>query len=191
MSLLPIPEQVVSLRILRCLAGTLLLACCLLWVTCVCAQQQGLPGTIGLNSTVRTSNIDVYVKGPNGKPVNKAAVVVTLFNLSGQAYRQETAVAGHARFYEVGMTQYKVLVIAPGFERETLTVDVAAQKTLTINVELRTMSAEDASLYAGIDTLPSKAQKELGKALEALNANKSADARGHLESAKLPPKAPK
>ena len=184
-------EQVVSLRILRCLSASLLLACWSLWVTCALAQQlgQGLPGTIGLNSTIRTSNVDIYVKGPNGKPVDGVAVV-TLLNLSGQAYRQENAVAGHARFSDVAATQYKVLVIAPGFERETLTVDAGVEKTVTANIQLRAMSAEDASLYAGIEALPAKAQKELGKALAALIANKPAEARSHLETAsKIAPKS--
>jgi tetratricopeptide (TPR) repeat protein len=168
-----------------------LLTFCWLLARCALAQQlgQGLPGTIGLNSSIRTSNVDIYVKGPNGKPVNGVAVV-TLINLSGQAYRQENAVAGHARFSEVAATQYKVLVIAPGFERETLTVDVGVEKTVTANIQLRAMSAEDASLYAGIETLPAKVQKELGKAMSALNANKPAEARSHLETAnRIAPKS--
>jgi len=181
----------VFLRILRCLATSLLLSGWWLWVTCALAQQpgQGLPGTIGLDSKIRTSNLDIYVKGPNGTPVDGVAVV-TLINLSGQAYRQETAVAGRARFYDVAATEYKVLVIAPGFERETLTIDAGAEKTVTVNIELRAMSVEDASLYAGIETLPAKAQKELGKALAALNANKPAEARTHLETAnRIAPKS--
>src|SRR5260370_18066200 len=45
------------------------------------------------------------------------------------------------------------------------------------------MSAEEASLSAGLAALPPKAQKELGKVLAALHASKPAEARSHLEAA--------
>jgi tetratricopeptide (TPR) repeat protein len=143
---------------------------------------QGQPGIIGLNSIVRTSNLDIYLKAPDGKPLDGVAVV-TLVNLSGEVYRQGTAKAGYARFGGVAATQYKVLVVAPGFEREMLQVDVETVNSATVNIQLRAMSAEDASLSAGVEALPPKAQKELGKVLAAMHANNLAEARSHLEIA--------
>ena len=45
-------------------------------------------------NTFESATLDVYLKGADGKPLEVAAVV-TLVKLSNEAYRQETAKAGH------------------------------------------------------------------------------------------------
>src|SRR6266566_2581506 len=54
-----------------------------------------LTNAIRLN-TFENATLDVYLKGADGKPVEVAAVV-TLLQLSNEAYRQETAKAGRAQ----------------------------------------------------------------------------------------------
>src|SRR5260370_13461137 len=86
-------------------------------------------------------------------------------------------------FPQVLAKQYTVLVVAPGFEQEVRQVDARGGASTTVTIQLRAMSAEEASLSAGLAALPPKAQKELGKVLAALHASKPAEARSHLEAA--------
>src|SRR5438309_1896121 len=62
-----------------------------------------LTNAIRLN-TFENATLDVYLKGADGKPVEVAAVV-TLLQLSNEAYRQETAKAGHVRFQSIKATE--------------------------------------------------------------------------------------
>jgi tetratricopeptide (TPR) repeat protein len=171
---------------LKLLVGSLLLACCWFRTAPALAKQPipggQDPGLNQLNLDVKTSRVEIYIKGPDGKPM-EGVVQVTLVNLAGQAYRQATAKAGVARFGDVAATQYKVLVAAPGFERETREIDAEVKNPATVTILLRPMSTEDASLTAGLEALPPKAQKELGKSLAALHASNLVEARSHLESA--------
>jgi tetratricopeptide (TPR) repeat protein len=107
---------------------------------------------------------------------------LTLVTQAGEIYSQETTKNGTATFAGVIARTYTVMVVAPGFEQEVRPVDARGPHP-TLNIQLRAMSAEEASLSAGLAALPPKAQKELGKVLAALHANKPADARIHLVSA--------
>ena len=55
------------------------------------------------------ADIDVYVKGPNGAPLDGSAVV-TLTKLDGAFVDQKTAKNGYARFNGVRATEYKIQV---------------------------------------------------------------------------------
>jgi tetratricopeptide (TPR) repeat protein len=106
--------------------------------------------------------------------------------LNGQFYRQGTAKAGYLRLNEVPQTEYNVLVVASGFGRVTKRVDAQAQSTALMKVTIQLQPApegEDAITDAEIASLVPKAQKAIGKAMEALRSNKLAEARSHLETA--------
>jgi tetratricopeptide (TPR) repeat protein len=129
--------------------------------------------------------LDVFIKGPNGAPFEGTAVV-TMTKLNGQFYRQGTAKAGYLRLNEVPQTEYNVLVVASGFGRVTKRVDAQAQSTALMKVTIQLQPApegEDAITDAEIASLVPKAQKAIGKAMEALRSNKLAEARSHLETA--------
>jgi tetratricopeptide (TPR) repeat protein len=182
-------EPDVHLRFLRFFTACVLFSSCWYLTTAVRAQQQpmGAAGSALSRPTsmielTGTSNIEIHIKGPNGNPVT-GETELTLVTQTGQIYRQESTKKGTVRFSEVLAKQYTVLVVAPGFEHEERQVDAREASSAVLTIELRAMSAEDAALSMGLAALPRKAQKELGKALAALHANKPADARSHLETA--------
>jgi tetratricopeptide (TPR) repeat protein len=186
--LFQVSESDVYLRFTRFLAACLLPCCCYL-TPAACAQQQpmGAAGSVLSRPTTMieltgTSKLEIYIKGPDGNPV-KGETKLTLVTPAGQIYREEKTKKGIVTFNEVLAKQYTVLVVAPGFEQEVRQVDARGAGSTTVTIQLRAMSAEEASLSAGLVALPPKAQKELGKVLAALHANKPADARSHLVTA--------
>jgi tetratricopeptide (TPR) repeat protein len=159
---------------------------------CFANPAPGLPGqgpTItGIppsTSSLIQPDVDVYLKGPDGAPL-KVSAVVTLIKLNGQAFDQQTTKNGHVRFNNVNRNEYTVLVDAPAYQQATKRVDaVADTKPLyKVTIDLKPVSdAEDAESARSLFALNPKAQKEVGKALDALRSNKLDEARKHLESA--------
>jgi tetratricopeptide (TPR) repeat protein len=130
------------------------------------------------------SDVDVYLKGPNGAALEGRAVV-SLVKTIGQAYDQQTAKNGHVRFSGVIPSQYTIQVVAPKYHSAVKQLDVPEHSLAKITIELKPLdNAEDAASSVGFYELAPKTQKEVGKALEALRANKPTDARKHLEAAR-------
>jgi tetratricopeptide (TPR) repeat protein len=82
------------------------------------------------------------------------------------------AKGGRVTFSNVPKSELTAQVVAPGYE--------TAKKRFEV---LDRGDKEEAAADRGISALSPKAQKDLGKALEALRANKPPDARTHLEAA--------
>ncbi|HYL64604.1 MAG TPA: tetratricopeptide repeat protein [Candidatus Methylomirabilis sp.] len=158
--------------------------------TDVFAQTPGSPTGIPDPSSVLTGTsmanlsaiAEVYVKGPKGEAVDQPAVV-TLFRINGQVLDQGTTKAGFVKFDHVPFSEFKVQVIAPGYETATKQFEIAKPGAVTVTVNLQPMEAEDAAAAIGFYALPSKVQKDVGKALEALRANKPTNALSHLQAA--------
>ena len=130
------------------------------------------------------AGVDVYVLAPNGKPLQGSAVV-TMLKLNGQFYDQKTAKDGYVRFNGVPLSEYSFQVVAPRYQRTAKQLELRANSNFKITIEMKPLSdVEDAASSESIFALDPKAQREVGKALEALRANKSNDARGHLEAAR-------
>ncbi|MGB7284940.1 MAG: tetratricopeptide repeat protein [Candidatus Acidiferrum sp.] len=136
------------------------------------------------------SDVDVYLKGPNGTPLQGAAIV-TLTKLNGQVFDQKPAKAGYVRFNGVPPTAYTVQVVAPAFEGAEKQFELRESSLAKVTIDMQPMSnAEDAAESVAIFALSPKAQKEVGKALHALQGNKPNDALKHLETAqKTAPKS--
>ena len=101
----------------------------------------GRPDTIDLSNainlhTFETAALDVYLKGPDGQPVQVAAVV-TLIKLSKEAYRQETAKAGHIRFKNIAAMEYSVQVVAPGYQMAVKRVEAHKDDVGAVTIELQ------------------------------------------------------
>ena len=171
--------------------------CCLLVVASwglllgEAARAQGLPAgppvspsDMNLTNAYFPQDVEVNVNGGDGKPF-AGQVVVQLINPNGQLYDQASVRNGRARFSHVPKTEFRVLVMAPGYQRAEKRVDLmTGVKLATVNVELLPISdVEDASADRKISALTPKAQKEVGKALEALRTKKPNNARNHLEAA--------
>jgi Tfp pilus assembly protein PilF len=151
----------------------------------VVSRGAGLLGAAGPNAMVGTIDLDVSVQGPDGAVIEGAAVV-TVMKLNGQFYRQGTTKKGTVRFDAVAPTEYTIQVIAPGFERVAKNIDAQNQGTAELKVSIQMQpaaEADDAATAARIGALTSRAQKELGKALEALRTSKPEKARSHLDAA--------
>ena len=139
----------------------------------------------GLIRSIAITDLDLYIKGPNGKPIEGTAIV-TLTKLDGQFYKQGTAKDGYVRFNELAQSEYNVQVIAPGFVRLKKQIDAhpSGETLMKLTVQLEA-GAEgiDSATDMEVAALNPKAQKALGKAIEALRAKKPNDARNSLETA--------
>lgn len=175
------------LRALKCLAVIAILHVTISGL--VDAQTPG-PAATGVSdltnamnlNTFETATLEVYLKGADGKAVQVAAVV-TLLKLSNEAYRQQTAKAGHVQFSGIAATEYSIQITAPGYRTVVKPVEARKDESKAVTVELQPLSVEDAAENRAYQALAPKAQKEIGKALELLRAQRVADARSHLDAA--------
>ena len=130
-----------------------------------------------------SGSINISLKGPNGAPLNDTAVV-TISKLNGEYVDRQTTKKGRLSFVEVLPREYIVQVISPKFETTSKHVVVPESGDVTISFEMKALSdAEEAQSSAAFYALAPRTQKEVGKALEALSANKPDQARKHLEAA--------
>ena len=159
-------------------------------------EGSGLPVSTplsgGLTRSITITDLDLYIKGPDGKPIEGTALV-TLTKLDGQFYKQGTAKDGYVRFNELAQSEYNVQVLAPGFARVTKQIEAYPEGTTLMKVTIRVEPAAegiDATTDMEVQALAPKAQKALGKAIEALRANKPGNARSSLETAvRIAPKS--
>jgi len=137
----------------------------------------------GLIRSIAIVDLDLYIKGPNGAPLEGAAVV-TLTKLDGQFYKQGTAKDGYVRINEAAQSEYNVLVVAPGFARVMKQIDAQGSTLMKFTIQVQPApEGEDAITDKELAALAPKAQKALSKAIEALRSNKLPDARGQLTTA--------
>jgi len=127
-------------------------------------------------------DMDVYVKGTDGAPIEVSAVV-TLISRTGQVLSQGTTLGGNIEFKGIPAVEYTIRVVAPGYESAVKEVDGYSASLSTIIVDMRRASNGKSGAGSLQMVLAPKIQKELGKALEALRVNKLEQARSHLEAA--------
>jgi tetratricopeptide (TPR) repeat protein len=139
-------------------------------------------GQAHMEDVDKQGDIDVFVKGPNGAALESSAVL-TLTKLSGEFVDQKTAKNGYARFNGIRASEYKIQVLAPKYEASAKQFEVPERSLAKVTIELTPLSAEDAASSVGLYALAPKTQREVAKALEDLRANKTNDARKHLETA--------
>lgn len=129
-----------------------------------------------------SATIEIHLE-EDGVPIEKEAIV-TLTRPTGQFFNRANSKAGFVKFDKVPASEFNIQVIAPGYETAEKRVEVASTtSTVTVKIQLTRLSAEDAAASAGFYALPSKVQKDVGKALQALRANKPNDALHPLQSA--------
>lgn len=129
-----------------------------------------------------TVNINVYVLGSDGGPIEVTAVV-TLIAATGQVLSQGTTLAGNIQFNGVAANNCTIQVVAPGYETTVKEFDSYSAAAARINIQMQPASNGGAGAGSTRILLAPKVQKQLGKALEALRANKPDAARGHLDAA--------
>lgn len=137
------------------------------------------------SSMMQFADIDIYIKGPDGVEIPPGPFVVTLSKLSGKFYNQLTGKKGYVRFNSVPPEEYVAQIVVPGYLVVSKHVMASEPTLVKVTVEVQpNPDAEDAASSAALLVLQPKAQREVGKALEALRANKPNDARNHLEAAR-------
>ena len=173
------------LRALRCLPVGVVLLVSTCWSNGAWGQSSAsavdLYNSLNMNGN-QTAVLDVSLKGADGQPIRVSAVV-TLLKLSKEVYRQETAKAGHVHFGSIAATEYSVQVVAEGYQTAIGKVETRDNQAKSLTIELQKLSVEDAAENLAYHALAPKAQREIGKALELLRAQKVADARSHLDAA--------
>lgn len=150
-----------------------------------------IPGQANMEDASLQGSIDVFVKGPNGAPLEGSAVV-TLAKMNGEFVDQQTTKNGYVRFNGVRASEYKLQVLSPKYQAAIKPVEVQEHSLAKVTVEMAALSdAEDIASSEGFYALAPKTQREVGKALEELRANRTNDARKHLEAAqKTAPTSP-
>jgi tetratricopeptide (TPR) repeat protein len=158
------------------------------------AQQPSAPGLQtpsqrdgGFSPAVETlymyATVEVNVQGPHGSAVT-GAVYVSLIKDNGQVLMTAMAEGSKARFANVPKSELTVQVMASGFETAKKTFQVLDNGEVKVSVDLQPMSDKEAAASdRGIAALSPKAQKDIGRALEALRVNKASVARNYLEAA--------
>lgn len=148
------------------------------------------PGTPDLSDVPSTLDLDIYVKGPDGAPLGVMAVV-TVASKTGQICSQGTTTGGNIRFTGLAPGGYTIQVVAAGFQNAVEEFEGHTVSAM-LTIEMRPLLGEESvALNPSQVVLAPKAQKELGKALEALRSNKLTEAQGHLNVAgRLAPNHP-
>jgi tetratricopeptide (TPR) repeat protein len=141
--------------------------------------SSGRPGNSSLTGIVETANIELHLTSDAGA-IHGA--VVRLLQLDGIVYKEEKSGGAEIRFNNIAQTEYNIQVVVPGYHPAVARVNTMGQVTSRVTIELKPLSAEEAAFAQQIASLPPKAQKELGRATEALRVSKYAEARTHLDA---------
>jgi len=139
----------------------------------------------------RLANLEIYLKGPDEKPLRRLAVV-SLMRSEGECYKEETTSEGHVRIKNVVPSEYNLQVVAPGFSTKTEPIAIKDSKDMKMTVRLEAGSGKDkGKSKGGGSKLEAKTQNELGKATEAIRSNNMFEAQLALERAdKIAPQNP-
>ena len=140
---------------------------------------------------VAMGSVEIALTGPDGQALRRVAVV-TLLNVNGQRYREEVTRGGRVQFGGVAVSEYNARIVAPGYVTTTKNVRLKNGEDFKLTVQLEAVSEGiDAITEREFAALGAKWQKELGKAIEALRAQKTGEARASLEKVlKVAPQNP-
>ncbi|MGB2665178.1 MAG: tetratricopeptide repeat protein [Candidatus Acidiferrum sp.] len=138
---------------------------------------------VGAENLYVSASVEVQVDGPGGTPVD-GSVAVSLIRDNGQVFITSMAKGGKVRFAEVPKSELTAQVMAPGYQTAKKSFEVLEHGEVIVKIELQPMTDKEAAASdRGIAALSPKAQKDVGKALEALRVNRPTEARSHLEAA--------
>jgi tetratricopeptide (TPR) repeat protein len=139
--------------------------------------------TLKKHPKAASKELGIHINKPNGAPLEQLALV-TLTKTSGQLYRRGITRSGYIRFRSVERAEYCVQVVSAAYQMAVKRLQSNGKSATEITIELNPApNSNDAPFVAQrAAVLSRKAQKEFGKALEALRVNAPAKARSHLEA---------
>lgn len=128
--------------------------------------------------------ITVRVQLPDKTPFDNAVVNLSNFN-GGMLGTQTTIGQGQANFQGLPLGRYSIEVLAPGFDTVTEQAEILTNGDQEfITIVLKPRPGTDLSLVrSGPPVLAPGPQKELAKAMELLRADKTDEAKKHLDKA--------
>lgn len=175
-----------AFRVLKSYPTTLIGVGCLLLPALGIAQHPPSPqvNTTG-SSSLSAPHLVVYVRDAIGGPIS-SMVLIKVTRAATQYMQQVTAQGGQATFDNMLSGRYTVEVIAAGYEKSVEDIDViggGGGENVYVTLKPESAGGGKAPVVAGPPVLAPKAQKELGKALEALRVGKLPEARTHLDGA--------
>jgi tetratricopeptide (TPR) repeat protein len=165
--------------------SVLLLFALLVPLTSSARQQPGLQPSLptGSEGTLSYSSVevDIHLTDPSAKP---GPIYVSIIKNDGKVVATKLAEGGKAHFGECPKAMLTAQVVASGFDTATKKFEIREENEVKVSLELRPMSdREAAATDRGIAALNPKAQKNVGKALEDMRANKFANAQSELTAA--------
>jgi thioredoxin-like negative regulator of GroEL len=180
-----------AFRVLKSLATTLIGVGCLLLPAAGMSQRPQV-NTTG-SSSLSAPHLVVYVRDASGGPISPMALV-KVTRAATQYMQQVTIQGGQATFDNMMSGKYTLEVIAAGYEKSVEDINVIGAgggENVYVTLKPESGGGGAAPAAVGPPVLAPKAQKELGKALEALRAGKLLEARTHLDVAyRLAPSHP-
>jgi tetratricopeptide (TPR) repeat protein len=128
--------------------------------------------------------VEVEVKGEDGEAIDGTVAAVSLIKENGQVFETALAHKGKVRFGDIPKSALTAQVVAPGFQTARKAFEVLSDAEVEVKIELQPMADKEAAAsQRAIAELSPKAQKDVGKALQALLIHQPAGARNHLEAA--------
>ena len=180
-----------ALRVLKSLATTVISVGCLL-LPAPSRGQRPQVNTTG-SSSLSAPHLVVYIRDARGGPIAPMALI-TVTRAATQYMQQVTVQGGQATFDNMLSGIYTVEVIAAGYEKSSEEINViggGGGENVYVTLKPESAGGGATPVASGPPLLAPKAQKELGKALEALRAGKLPEARTHLDVAyRLAPSHP-
>ena len=181
---MPQLEKSAPLRMLRYL--NLVLACLVLSPLPVLCQDSGGEGTMLRGNR---AEIAVTVRDSSGEPI-ATPVSVKLYH-NGMPVDQALTSRGRAFFILRTLGEFTVIVEATGYKTEQKDVSLPVAVKAEVEILLQRQSSNDLVPVSGKPLLAPKAKEAFDKGLQALNANKLAQAEKYIgEAMKLAPGHP-
>ncbi len=147
------------------------------------AQRSGSPAQSGGGQAAITRLI-VTVREEGGATFSGLATI-TLQHLDSPVFSTGTTMGGQAIFDGLGPGEYTIIVSAPGYLAATERINLThgSESEQAYIVLKRDSGSSTVSAPHGPPALSPKLQKELSKAVEALQTNRLEDAQKHLDAA--------
>jgi tetratricopeptide (TPR) repeat protein len=130
----------------------------------------------------RPCEITVHIRSADGSPSDVTPNVSLYFFAGGSALDVVQPRAAQVTFRNLSPARYSVEVTATGYQTVTQPVDLqVAGQSEQVYITLTPESSANPKSTSAVPVIAPKAQKELGKILEDLRANNTADAQRRLE----------
>ena len=147
------------------------------------SNVSGNDGGKSSSNITQDGALNIELKDLNGAPIKGA--VITISRVNGERYRELRTKEDSVHLGDLAAPgEYSVCVTASGYQPETLRVATNAATPVRLAFELRPLPGQDSAFDSLMATLPPKARREVGKAMDGLRGGdlpKAERALGNLQ----------